>query len=78
MRNEFGVLPNGMLNTAVTMYWLLCVTDVPLMLPIITLSGMTPAGGAGGTSVSSVNVTSRLATPCAAESGSTTVIWFVA
>ena len=69
---------DGMLKRAVTTYWLECVPEVPAMVPIITLFGMTPAGGAGGTSVSSVKVTRRLVEPCGAEAGLMAVIWFVA
>ena len=70
--------PIGISKTAVTMYWLVCVTEVPVRLLIITLSGITMASGAGGLSVSSVKVTRTLVVPWAAEFGSTTVIWFVA
>ena len=64
----------GMSKTAVTTCWLECVTEVPVRLPMVTLSGAAPAGGGGGTSLSSVNVTSRPVVPASAEPGTTDVI----
>ena len=63
----------GMLNWAVTVYWLECVTELPALVPSMTLDGKTPAGGAGGVSVSKVKVTVKLV-PCAAVAGLRVVI----
>ncbi|PWB70425.1 MAG: hypothetical protein C3F15_13875 [Holophagae bacterium] len=68
---------DGMLNTAVTLCWLEWEAEVPTSVPIVTLLGSTPDGGAGGLSVSRVKVTSRPLVPCSAELGSTAVIWLV-
>ena len=67
----------GMSNTAVTMYCVGCATEVPTRLPIVTLSGSTPAGGGAGSSLSSVKVTSSPVVPCSAESGLISEIWFM-
>jgi hypothetical protein len=64
----------GMLKTAVTVYRLACVTEAPVIVPRITLWGMTPTGGAGGVSVSRVKVTTKPVVPCGAEFGLTAVI----
>jgi hypothetical protein len=66
----------GISKTAVTVYWLLCVMDDPLIVPMVALAAGTPAGGGAGVSESSVKVTVTDVAPCVAELGFTPVIWF--
>ena len=63
-----------MANWAVTMYWLACVTELPVIVPRVTLEGGAPAGGTGVAPAASVKVTSTLAVPWAAEVGLTVVM----
>lgn len=64
--------PRGMVNWAVTTYWLTCAAKLPEMLLIITLDGGTLLGGAGGAALGSrLNVTSNPLTPCVADVGDT-------